>query len=73
LAFDSAVAFACHCVSNPEKTHYFAVRQFLYNDIAVDWGGGCVVRTANKFVFRVVLLENSVLAIDTEFHLEFSI
>jgi hypothetical protein len=71
LAFDAALSFACHCVSNLKKTHYFAVRQFLYNDLAVDWGWGCVVRTANKFVFSVVLLENSVLAIDTEFHLDF--
>jgi hypothetical protein len=58
---------------NHANAHDLAIGQVLGDYLAMYGGGGCVVRTANKFVFRVVLFENGVLASDTEFHLEFSI
>jgi len=58
---------------NHANAHDLAIGQVLGDYLAMYGGGLSVVRTTYEFVFRVVQLVNSVLANDTEFHLEFSI
>ena len=55
------------------RAHDLAIGQVLRDYLAVDGGGLGVKRTADKFVFSVVQLVNGVLAIDTEFHLDFQL